>query len=95
MVLVTVNPKHKESTIKQRIAWGRRKRRKSIQSYNVSNKVKLKKFTDEQKDGTKNFANVLTELHVKTIHTSPLEKIGEGTKRIGKTSLNTQEPVDL
>ena len=36
MVLVTINPKHDESTIKQKIGWGKRKRRTSIRSFSVS-----------------------------------------------------------
>ena len=40
MVLVMVNSKHNEITIKQRIAWGRRERRTSTQSFSVSNKAK-------------------------------------------------------
>ena len=55
----------------------------------------LQKCADEKKDGMKNFANVLTELHAQTILTSPLGEELETRLEHSRTSRANEVKIGL
>ena len=54
----------------------------------------VQKFADEKKDGMKNFAIVLTELHAQTILTSPQGTKGEDTRTIRNETWTLKDESD-
>ena len=93
MVLVMVNPRHHESTIKQNNAWEKRSKINSIQSFNVSKNVKLKKKSQMNREWDEEFCKFLDSIaredHSHIAHWEDRRRY----RKNWKLCLNTPGPV--